>query len=470
MELAAAVHGGLVITPSGARLADVGIRNGRVAAIAAPGELPRAEREFSAEGHVVLPGLVDPHMHLGLGDTIGDERMAHDFAHNTRDCLIGGVTTIATTTMEGREPLSERFDRALRCAEGNSWVDYKITSVVGSHAHIADIPYVMGKGGVSFKFFTGYVGEQAEEFGQDPAGITPDLFFEACEAITAGGRPCLAAIHAEEPYVRQVLTERLRRDGAPGGMLTAWAGSSPEWAESAQVLTYACAAASAGVPLYVVHVSAGMTVDLIGWLQARGMPVIGETISLFLATTAQEMDLAGMGAKAKIQPPLRHAADRDRLWRGLQEGTISIVGTDSLTYSSKFKEGADFWDCRVGVNMQSADLLPLLWDEGVTRGRLSITDLARVVSQNAARRFGLYPRKGAIVPGADADLVVVDPARRLTLGAARYRGSSDYSLWEGRTAQGAPVMTFLRGELVMRDGEIVAGAPAGRYLRYRIAA
>lgn len=470
MELAAAVRGGLVITPASARLADVGIRNGRVAAIAAPGELPRAEREFSAEGHVVLPGLVDPHMHLGLGDTIGDERMAYDFAHNTRDCLIGGVTTIATTTMEGREPLTDRFDRALRCAEGNSWVDYKITSVVGNHAHISDIPYVIEKGGVSFKFFTGYVGEQAEEFGQDPAGITPDLFFEACEAIAAGGRPCLAAIHAEEPYVRQVLIERLRRDGAPAGMLTAWAGSSPEWAESAQVLTYACAAASAGVPLYVVHVSAGMTVDLIAWLQARGMPVIGETISLFLATTAQEMDLAGMGAKAKIQPPLRHAADRDRLWRGLQDGTISVVGTDSLTYSSKFKEGADFWDCRVGVNMQSADLLPLLWDEGVARGRLSITDLARVVSQNAARRFGLYPRKGAIMPGADADLVVVDPARQLTLGAARYRGSSDYSLWEGRTVQGAPVMTFLRGELVMRDGEIVAGAPAGHYLPYRIPA
>jgi dihydropyrimidinase len=470
MELATVLRGGLVITPTGALLADVGIREGRVAAIAVPGALPRAGREFSAEGQVVLPGLIDPHMHLGLGDTIGDERMAYDFAHNTRDCLIGGVTTIATTTMEGREPLRERFDRALRCAEGNSWVDYKITSVVGNRAHIPDIAYVIGQGGVSFKFFTGYVGEQAEEFGQDPAGITPDLFFEACEAIAAGGRPCLAAIHAEEPYVRQVLIERLRRDGAPGGMLTAWAGSSPEWAESAQVLTYACAAASAGVPLYVVHVSAAMTVDLIGWLQARGMPVIGETLSLFLATTAQEMDLAGMGAKAKIQPPLRHAADRDRLWRGLQDGTISIVGTDSLTYSSKFKEGADFWDCRVGVNMQSADLLPLLWDEGVVRGRIGITDLARVVSQNAARQFGLYPRKGAIVPGADADLVVVDPARRLTLGAARYRGSSDYSLWEGRTVPGAPVMTFLRGELVMCDGEIVAAAPAGHYLAYRIPA
>jgi dihydropyrimidinase len=470
MELTTVLRGGLVITPAGARLGDVGIGGGQIAAIAAPGQLPRADREFSIEGQIVLPGVIDPHMHLGLGDTIGDEKMAYDFAHNSRDCLIGGVTTIATTTMEGREPLRERFDRALRCADGNSWVDYKITSVVGNHSHISDIPYVTGQGGVSFKFFTGYVGEQAEEFGQDPAGITPDLFFEACEAIARGGRPGFAAIHAEEPYVRQVLTARLRRNEATGGMLTAWAGSSPEWAESAQVLTYACAAASAGVPLYVVHISAGMTVDLVEWLQRRGLAVIGETLSLFLATTAEEMDQAGMGAKAKIQPPLRHAADRSRLWRGLQDGIVSIVGTDSLTYTSKFKEGADFWDCRVGLNVQSADLLPLLWDEGVARGRIDLLTLARVLSENAARRYGLFPKKGAIAPGSDADLVVFDPAQRLVLGAARYRGSSDYSLWEGRVVQGAPVMTFLRGELCMHDGEIVTGSPQGQYLRYRIPA
>lgn len=468
MELATVLRGGLVITPAGARLADIGIREQQIAAVAAPGELPRAEREFRVEGKIILPGLIDPHMHLGLGDTIGDERMAYDFAHNTRDCLIGGITTIATTTMEGRESLRERFDRALACARGNSWVDYKITSVVGNYSHIPDIAYVTGHGGVSFKFFTGYVGEQAEEFGQDPVGITPDLFFQACEAIAAGGPPCLAAIHAEEPYVRGVLTARLRHDDASGGLLAAWAGSSPEWAESAQVFTYACAAASAGVPLYVVHISADMTVDLIEWLQLRGMPVIGETISLFLATTAEEMDLAGMGAKAKIQPPLRHAADRARLWRGLQDGTISIVGTDSLTYSSKFKEGADFWDCRVGVNMQSADLLPLMWDLGVARGRIGVGELARVLSENAARQFGLFPRKGAIAPGSDADLVVVDPTRELTLGVGRYRGTSDYSLWEGRTVRGAPLMTFLRGDLLMCDGEIVTGTPVGQYLQYRI--
>jgi dihydroorotase-like cyclic amidohydrolase len=326
----------------------------------------------------------------------------------------------------------------------------------------------MDHGGVSFKFFTGYVGEQAEEFGQDPAGITPALFFEACEGIAREGRGGFAAIHAEEPYVRGVLVDRLRNDAGRSDLLSAWADSSPDWAESAQVYTYAFVAASAGVPLYVVHVSSGLTVDLLEWLQGRGLPVVGETLSLFLSTTAAEMDLANMGAKAKIQPPIRHEPDRSRLWRGLRDGSISVVGTDSLTYSSKFKEGVDFWDCRVGLNVQFADTLPLLWDEGVTRGRIDTTTLARALSENAARQFGLFPRKGAIALGSDADLVVFDPERKLRLGVSRYRGTSDYSLWEGREVHGAPVMTFLRGDLVMKDGEVAADSPGGEYLGYRI--
>jgi dihydroorotase-like cyclic amidohydrolase len=370
--------------------------------------------------------------------------------------------------MEGSEPLRERFDRALSCGKGRSWVDYKITSVVGNSSHVRDIPYVMSKGGVSFKFFTGYMGEQAEAFGQDASGITPGLFFEACEAIAAGGAPGFAAIHAEEPYVRAILAGRLRTEQETQDVLTAWSASSPEWAESAQVYTYAFTAASAGVPLYVVHVSSALTVDLLQWLRGRGLPVVGETLCLFLCTTAQQMDAAGMGGKAKIQPPLRQEADRQRLWRGVQEGSITIVGTDSLTYSSRFKEQGDFWDCRVGVNVQFADMLPLLWDEGVVRGRIDAPMLSRLLSENAARRFGLYPQKGVIAPGADADIAILDPEREMRLGVSRYRGKSDYSLWEGRVVRGVPTMTFLRGELVMQDGEVVGNSPAGRYLDYRI--
>jgi dihydropyrimidinase len=461
------LRNGLVATPTGPIQADVGLAGERITAIGSRESIGEGRQEVDVEGKVILPGLIDPHVHFGLGDSVGDDTMVHDFMYNSPDCLVGGVTTIATTTMEGREPLHERFHRALRCAEGHSWVDYKITSVVGNHSHIQDIPSVFASGGVSFKFFTGYIGAQAEEFGMEPTGITPDLFFEACEAIRAAGWPAFAAIHAEDPYVRAILVDRLR-SADRAGTLANWAASSPEWAESVQVYTFAQVAHEAGVPLYVVHVSSGMTVDTIEQLQRAGLSVIGETLSFFLSTTAEEMDQAGMGAKAKIQPPIRHEGDRSRLWKGVQDGVISIVGSDTLTYSSTFKEGADFWDCRVGVNVQHPDMLPLLWNEGLHKSRIDLTTLVKILSENAARRYGLYPKKGAIAIGSDADILVVDPEKEVQLGVKRFRGKSDYSLWEGRVVRGLPVMTFLRGELVMQDGEIVTDRPRGQYLPQRL--
>jgi dihydropyrimidinase len=218
-----------------------------------------------------------------------------------------------------------------------------------------------------------------------------------------------------------------------------------------------------------VHVSTGMTVDTIEHLQKSGLSVIGETLSFFLSATAEEMDDAGMGAKAKIQPPIRHDADRNRLWKGVRDGVISIVGTDTLTYSAQFKEGVNFWDCRVGVNVQQPDVLPLIWNEGIHRSQIDLMTLVKLLSENAARRYGLFPKKGAIAIGSDADLVVVNPDKEVRLGVNRFRGKSDYSLWEGRLARGLPVMTFLRGELVMQDGEIVTERPAGTYLRKAVA-
>jgi dihydroorotase-like cyclic amidohydrolase len=194
------------------------------------------------------------------------------------------------------------------------------------------------------------------------------------------------------------------------------------------------------------------------------MDITGETLALFLSTSAEEMDRKGMGAKAKIQPPLRSESDRERLWEALRSGSLTLIGTDSLTYTAAFKQSHSFWEGRVGVNTQFADTLPLLWHAAVNERRLPLERLVAALSENAARRLAVFPKKGAIVPGADADVVVVDPTLECELGVARYRGGADYSLWEGRSVRGLPVMTFLRGELVMRDGEIVTERPTGRYI------
>ena len=452
-----------VVTPSGMIRCGVAVDGETITAVGDAAAIGSGRRQIDLREKVVLPGLLDPHVHLGVGDRIGAEAMVEDFLHDTKDCLVGGVTTIMTTSLLGNRPLPTLFDEALTCGRDHSWCDFKITSVVATGEHARQIPVVTKAGGVSFKFFTGYVGEQAEGFGMSPEGITPGLFHEACEQLRRAGAPAFAKIHAEDPYVRGILVDRLRESGR-SDRLVAWAESSPEWAESLQIYTYGLIANDLGVPMYPVHVSAAHTVETLKRLKADGMNLIGETVACFLSTTAPEMDAAGMGGKAKIQPPIRFAKDRDRLWQGIRDGTLSVVGTDSISYSASFKTEPDFWDCRVGINFQIADTLPLMFDEGVNRGRIDLPLLAKVLSENAARLYGLYPRKGAIVPGADADLVVLDPEKEATLGVERMRSRADYSLWEGRRVRGIPVMTFLRGELVMEDGEIVAKRPGGRFL------
>ena len=441
----------------------VAIEGEKIVAVGAGSSLGAGKREIDLQEKIVFPGCFDPHIHFGISDRVGDEAMVEDFLHDTKDCLVGGVTSIATTTLVGRQSLVDLLDRALRCGAGHAWCDYKITSVVNTPEQVREIPAVARKGGVSFKFFTGYAGAQAEGFGMNPEGITPDFFYAACETLARCGPPTFPKIHAEDPFVRGVLVDRLRRMGR-ADKLVAWAESSPEWAESVQVYTYGLIANELRVPLYPVHISAAHTVDTVKRLHAQGFNIVAETVACFLSTTATEMDARGMGGKAKIQPPIRFDKDRERLWQGIREGTISVVGTDSLTYSAGFKEAADFWDCRVGINLQVADTLALMFDEGVNGGRIDLLTLAKVLSENAAKVYGLYPKKGVIAVGSDADLVVLDPEREATLGVARMRSRADYSLWEGRKVKGIPVMTFLRGALVMEGGEVVGGGPGGRFI------
>jgi dihydropyrimidinase/dihydroorotase len=267
--------------------------------------------------------------------------------------------------------------------------------------------------------------------------------------------------------VRGILVDEIRRMGR-SDYLVAWAETTPEWAESVQIYTYGLVANPFHLPIYPVHLSAAQSVDTVATLQRQGIPVVAETTSFYLSTTAHEMDARMMGAKAKVQPGVRFEEDRERLWKGITDGTIKVVGTDGLTYSSQYKVSEGFWECRQGVNIQVTDTLALLYDEGVNRRRLDLQTLARVLSENAAKVLGLYPRKGAIIEGADADLVVLDPEREVTLGKNRYRGRRDYSLWEGRKVKGLPVMTLLRGEVVMEDGEVVTDRPCGQHIREKV--
>src|SRR5581483_4792166 len=313
------------------------------------------------------------------------------------------------------------------------------------------------------KFFTGYRGKQAEGLGMAPEGIPPEMFFRACEIMKRTGPGVFPMIHAEEPTIRYLMTARLRESGRTD-LLSAWHESSPDYLEPLQIHQHALITHDLGVPLYVVHVSAAESVDLIQALRGRGYDVVGETVVGFLFFTDREADAKGLGPLGKIQPPIRGTKDRERLWKGLREGAISTIGTDCVLYSHEQKFSVNFWDVLVGIGPGLSTTVPILFSYGVNRGRIGLERLAKVLCENTARRYGLYPAKGVLQVGSDADVVVIDPAREMTLGRHMTQTRSDYTVYEGVQVRGAPVMTFVRGSLVAQDFKIVAERLTARYV------
>jgi dihydroorotase-like cyclic amidohydrolase len=451
------IRNGLVVTPTNIINGGVAIDGGKIVQVDADSNLGRGKQEIDADGKIIFPGMMDPHCHLGSGDERNWEYMQGSFARDTQDCLIGGVTTIATTTVLMPDPLPDNYRNTLKAGKGHSHIDFKITSVVTRDHHVSDIPEVMSLGCTSFKFYTGYCGCLAEKMGMNPEGIPPSVFYQACEYARQGSTRPIMMIHAEEPTVRFMLADRFREAGKDS--LLDWAEHSPEWSESVQVYQYGVIAKDFDLPLYVVHISKAHTIDFIQQLQAQGYPIVGETLVGFLSTTAHDLIDRHVGIYGKIQPPIRYQSDQERLWKAINEGIVTAIGTDSIPYTSKYKDNRPFWDTRPGLNIQTLDSLPLLMTEGIHKERIDYVKLARVTSEGPARHFGVYPQKGAIQPGSDADLVLIDPDREFQLGLERSRGNNNYSIWQGKQVKGMPVMTFLRGRLVAEEGEIVA--PAG---------
>jgi dihydroorotase-like cyclic amidohydrolase len=456
------LRNGVVVTPGGLIRGGLASVAGVITFVGADADLPAGREDLDVAGRVIFPGVIDPHTHMGVGDNWGPEKLEQDFGTESADAITGGVTTLVTTSVYGPAPRVPMVAQNIASGNKRSYVDFRITALMVTRAHAEEIPGLVDLGVRSFKYYWGYKGPQAESFGLSEVGCPTDLFWLSCEKIRDAHPRAFPMIHAEDPDIRYLLIERWQKKD-PTGSLVSWAHANPNILEPLQLAQAAWIAEEVGVPVYMVHVSSHEAVEMIREFKAKGWGTVGETLTSFLYWTANEADERGVGAKAKVQPAIKFAEDRDALWRGIADGTITQIGTDHLMYPADFGDG-DFWSKRVGLGPGLGTSLPALVTAGLRRGRISLEQMARVMSENVARQYDLYPTKGVLQPGSDADIVVFDPEASHAVRAADLPSASKYTIYEDEVLHGWPSEVFLRGKLVARDGRVVAEAPSGRFV------
>jgi dihydropyrimidinase len=433
-----------VVTRSGTTRADVGVQDGRIAAI---GEVPRAERELDATGKLVLPGCVDLHTHLASTPTFTP---LDDFEHGTRAAIAGGVTTVCTMVYQDGT-LRAGIERGLRDAQ-RSLVDFAFHVVVAdpNDAAIGELPSLAGEGHTGLKVFM--VAPRFDERITD--------YVRLLRAAAAAGM--LVAVHAEDHALVARSTAALHASRHDG--VRYFPESRPPEAEDVALRSAAQLAAKTGAALYFVHLSSRLALAALAEAKARGLRVYGETRPLYLYLTRERFERPD-AALWVGQPPLREQEDVDAMWQALRDGLIDTVGTDHYphTRAAKLAPGLAFDRVPPGVaNLET--LLPMLYSEGVRRGRLTVERMVDVLATAPARIAGLRA-KGEIAVGNDADIVIFDPERTRTIRASEMHSACDYDPYEGWEVTGWPALTLLRGQIAYADGEILAKPGAGHLIR-----
>ena len=436
-----AIRGGTVVAPDGVRRGDVGIADGRVAAVAETLDAA-ARAEVDATGLHVLPGAVDAHVHFndpGRAETEG-------FASGTRACAAGGTTTVVDMPLNALPPTTDgrAFDAKVAAATGAAHVDFALWGglVPGPLDRLDELA---GRGVVGFKAFMTETG--VAEFAR-----ADDLtLYEGMGRAAALGLP--VAVHAESEAITSALAARAVREGRRG--VRDYLASRPAIAEVEAIGRALLLAQETGCALHVVHVSTGRGVALVAEARARGVDATCETCPHYLVF--DEDDAERIGAVAKCAPPLRAAGEREALWAALDE--IAWVASDHSPSLPEAKAGDDFFALWGGITGCQA-LLGVLLDAGHHGRGVALERVAELAAAGAARRLRL-PGKGRLAEGADADLVLVDLAGATALARDTLLHRHPHSPWAGRSRRGRIVRTLLRGTTVFADAR-VAGPPAGR--------
>jgi dihydropyrimidinase len=452
------IRGGTAATAVDVFRTDIGVHDGRIVALAA--DLPTGNREIDATGLLVLPGGVDAHCHLD--QPTGDESvMADDFESGTRSAACGGTTTLMpfAAQMKGQS-LREAVVDYHRRAKGKAFLDYAFHLIVTDPTPQVlgqELPALIRDGYTSFKIYMTY-----EALKLSDREILDVLALARAERA-------LVMIHAENADCIGWLTERLERVGDVAPKFHAVA--RPQIAEREATHRAISLAELVDTPILIVHVSGTEAIEQIRWAKSRGLRVYAETCPQYLFLTADDLAAPGFhGAKCVCSPPPRDKASQVAVWDGLRDGLFQVFSSDHAPFryddpkGKKVPKAASSFSCIPNGIPGLETRLPLLFSAGVSEARIDVCQFVALTATNAARMYGLYPRKGSIAIGVDADLAIWDPNREVTITNDLLHHNVDYTPYEGMRVRGWPVTTIARGEVIWSDGKFDAARGRGQFL------
>src|SRR6202045_692295 len=450
------IANGRVVTATDTYASDLAISNGKITAV---GEnLPRdnATKIIDAAGRYVLPGGIDVHTHLDM--PLGGTNSADDFETGTRAAAFGGTTTLIDFAIQYKgQTLRTAFDTWMKKAAGKAVSDYSFHCIITdlADAQLEEMNALVREGVTSFKLFMAYPGV----FMLDDASI-----FKAFRATAKNGG--LVCMHAENGSAIDVIVQQALAEGKRAPKYHAL--TRPTTAEAEAVGRAIALAEMAGAPIYIVHLSCNEALEKVREARDRGLPTYAETCPQYLYLSLENMDAPGFeAAKYVFTPPLREKWHQEKLWQGLAKDDLQVVSTDHCPFCYKEQKelGKDDFTKIPNGGPGIEHRLSLVYSGGVHGKRFSPNRFVQLVSTAPAKLFGLYPRKGTVAIGSDADLVIFDPNHEEVISAKTHHMRVDYSMFEGIRTKGAPKTVFSRGRAVIDAGKFVGRPGAGQFLR-----
>jgi len=439
------VKGGTLVIPGVGRVsADVGITGDKIVALG-DDLAHRAEDVFDARGKVVLPGIFDPHTH------IGNERSYDEEAETeTRAAVLGGVTTIGIFLRSLDDSYMLHLPAFHRAMDERSYVDSVFHPQIFTEEQIAEIPLYAKEYGIrSFKFYMSGMPGIVKS-------VTDDVLLQGFRTVASLGSDAIACVHCETGALVDSARRELQKKKE--GTLADWEHAHPADAEALAIQTALYLARIAGAHLYVVHLSSRQGLEVVRTARRQGLRFTVETTTPYLGMASDDPN----GFLAKMVPPVRTKDHHDALWQGVLEGSINTVGTDNTSRSRATKKPeAGLHGSRPGLPVLGTHLPALLHYGRVRNVPLEI--LVDLSTRAPAKTYGIYPKKGTIAVGSDADLAIIDLDLERVVRAEELQGMSDFSPFEGKKLRGWPVATVKAGQIVARDGKLV-GKPTGRYI------